>query len=361
MKERDEIKDLFTERFKEFEAPVDPKIWSGVESSIGGASSGSGIIGLSSKTIWILATAAAVLTSAVVVFTLDQKVPEQQIVSSEEFVQNEEVNLPQNEEAMVEIDEIDTESGDVEDKEGTEATYVVNETTEVVDIPKNDVTEDNNNVKPVIKEEKQDVAIIDEGTTNVISNAPKTINVEQQSKVLASPSGGMAPLEVTFSSISEVEDIKWQFDDGTESSNLNPTHEFEEPGIYFVTMLAKLKDGSVVMDKAVIEVKEPMTDDTSVEVESSDIFVPNIFTPNGDGENDELVIKLEGIHSYTISIYSVNGELVYTSGNPDKNWDGTDMRGRKVEDGTYYYLVNALGEDQKVYSPKGYITIRSGY
>ena len=105
---------------------------------------------------------------------------------------------------------------------------------------------------------------------------------------------------------------------------------------------------------------EPVKEELK-EVESipeSSIFVPNIFTPNGDSENDKLSVKVKNVNSYTISIYCVNGRLVFTSENPEEQWDGRDQQGNVVEEGVYYYLINAIGDNNNVYAPKGYITVR---
>ena len=69
-------------------------------------------------------------------------------------------------------------------------------------------------------------------------------------------------------------------------------------------------------------------------------MVPNAFTPNGDGKNDEWVI--DGINLFpnvVISVYNRWGEqLFYSKGNYTP-WDGT-YNGKPVPVGTYYYIIN---------------------
>ncbi|MGB1002609.1 MAG: gliding motility-associated C-terminal domain-containing protein [Salibacteraceae bacterium] len=367
MKEQDKIKEIFKERFESFEAPVDSKIWSGIESQIGIHGASTWISGVSNTLVSVAATAIVVVGISLYSFVDQNEVSNPKVLTSnpsEKVLNNqkETKKVPSSPtEKNTSENIIETKSPqDIENNLRTQK-YAPSDKT----LPNDDLelAEKNAEEKELVITTKVNEPSMDQSgeiniaESNVISNAPQEIVVEEQSKVLATPSGGVAPLAVNFSAISDVSEVKWKFDDGTESTELNPTHEFEEPGIYFVTMLAKLSDGSAVMDKAVIEVKKAPSE-TAAKVDESSIFVPNVFTPNGDGENDYLKVVTKEIHSYSISIYSVNGKLVYQNDNPEQNWDGRDLSGNRVEDGTYYYLINALGNDQRVYTPKGYLTIR---
>lgn len=69
------------------------------------------------------------------------------------------------------------------------------------------------------------------------------------------------------------------------------------------------------------------------------IDIPNTFSPNGDGVNDNWVIKgLEDYAGATIDVYNRNGLLVYKSIKYIP-WDGT-YKGKLLSNGTYYYLIN---------------------
>ena len=68
------------------------------------------------------------------------------------------------------------------------------------------------------------------------------------------------------------------------------------------------------------------SDTVSVYVnEDHTVFVPNAFSPNGDGNNDyfQMFGNLAGIHSLEIKIFNRWGEKVFESENPDFKWDGT--------------------------------------
>ena len=68
--------------------------------------------------------------------------------------------------------------------------------------------------------------------------------------------------------------------------------------------------------------------------------LPNAFTPNGDGIND-LFTPFEPfrfIDSVDCKIFDRWGTLVYETSNPHIWWDGTNMKGKPVPEGTYYYV-----------------------
>jgi gliding motility-associated-like protein len=72
--------------------------------------------------------------------------------------------------------------------------------------------------------------------------------------------------------------------------------------------------------------------------------VPTIFTPNGDGINDQLIITCllddTGYPDSQITIYNNWGDEVYRSPIPYQNdWDGT-FKGKNLPVGTYYYILN---------------------
>lgn len=78
-----------------------------------------------------------------------------------------------------------------------------------------------------------------------------------------------------------------------------------------------------------------------VNTECLNFIVPNVFTPNGDGVNDQFVIAANSVDEYTISIYNRWGTEVYTSSDPNRYWDGNTENGGKAPEGVYYYIINS--------------------
>ena len=73
------------------------------------------------------------------------------------------------------------------------------------------------------------------------------------------------------------------------------------------------------------------------------IYMPNLFTPNGDGENDYLKVQtapiLEEIKSF--SVYDRWGDLIYQTTDINGEWDGR-VNGLEVQTGVYVYLIEAV-------------------
>jgi gliding motility-associated-like protein len=123
-------------------------------------------------------------------------------------------------------------------------------------------------------------------------------------------------------------------------------HEFKEVGQNLVY---------VVVENASTGCK----DDTSfiIQVQGID-FITNVFSPNGDGKNDEFVFDETGIKVVSVEIYNRWGSLVMNWTGLDKTWDGTGPDGQKLPEAVYFYVLSGEGEDGYYYENKGTITLR---
>ncbi|RAU84345.1 ice-binding family protein [Pontibacter arcticus] len=85
----------------------------------------------------------------------------------------------------------------------------------------------------------------------------------------------------------------------------------------------------------------------------AEVIVPNVFTPNGDGNNDTWIIEnLANFPEKELTILNRWGNEVYRSPYYENNWDGSGLH-----EGTYFYVlkVKLCSGDEKVY--KGYVMI----
>ena len=79
------------------------------------------------------------------------------------------------------------------------------------------------------------------------------------------------------------------------------------------------------------------------------ISLPNIFTPNSDGQNETLQIewKQQQIEDFSIVVLNQTNNVVFSSSNPEFSWDATDPSGEKIARGTYIYFVTGMLNGQK--------------
>jgi gliding motility-associated-like protein len=79
-------------------------------------------------------------------------------------------------------------------------------------------------------------------------------------------------------------------------------------------------------------------------VENCPVFeLPNAFTPNGDGQNDLFKpYRSRFIETINFTAYNRWGQVVYSTHDPDINWNGQNTNGKDLSDGVYYYTCEAF-------------------
>jgi gliding motility-associated-like protein len=78
-----------------------------------------------------------------------------------------------------------------------------------------------------------------------------------------------------------------------------------------------------------------------------DIYIPNAFTPNGDGRNDTWHIPaLKAIPVFEISVFNRWGQLIYHTKNNNISWNG-QFNGINQPSGGYTYMLN-IGNGKRI-------------
>ncbi|MEN9292060.1 MAG: hypothetical protein RLZZ357_1904 [Bacteroidota bacterium] len=79
------------------------------------------------------------------------------------------------------------------------------------------------------------------------------------------------------------------------------------------------------------------------------IKLPNVFTPNNDGQNDWLEIDWKGlaVSDFSLVVLNQNNQVVYRSSEPNFNWNGTDLGGEKLAPGFFIYFVTSQINGEK--------------
>jgi len=164
----------------------------------------------------------------------------------------------------------------------------------------------------------------------------------------------------------QISNSYWEFD-GDQNSYSQPevTHTFDKAGIYSAYLTVFNQQGCDTLFTHVVDVF-PV-----------DLFIPNVFTPNGDGINDYFVIKAKNasqqgtksalkydgtIQQYKplndyyekthLVIFNRLGRKVFESDNYQNDWDGGGL-----PDGTYFYVLKCQGFKDKNVVYKGSVTI----
>jgi gliding motility-associated-like protein len=90
--------------------------------------------------------------------------------------------------------------------------------------------------------------------------------------------------------------------------------------------------------------------------------LPNAFTPNGDGQNDLYKpLRSRFIETINFKVFNRWGQVVFTTNDPQINWNGQNQTGKSVSDGVYYYTCEAF--ESQNHSPivlSGYIELIRG-
>lgn len=73
------------------------------------------------------------------------------------------------------------------------------------------------------------------------------------------------------------------------------------------------------------------------------VYIPNAFSPNGDGINDSFYVQTNSVKEFSLKIYNRWGQEVFRTEDAEEAWDGTMGDGRTVQHGTYIYLLKMKG------------------
>lgn len=160
------------------------------------------------------------------------------------------------------------------------------------------------------------------------------------------------------SSAPYITSISWDFGDissaGINSSIIdNPTHTYSTEGIYEVKLTLNYRCGSSEIQSKFIEIEDCNPQDPP------SLYVPNSFTPNGDGKNNVFLPKGHKVFSgnCSLKIFDRWGQLLYSTNTPDVGWDGKS-NGKECQQDVYVYMLDLeKGIDGLPYREIGKVTL----
>ena len=161
------------------------------------------------------------------------------------------------------------------------------------------------------------------------------------------PGSAAVPITVSFKNLStNADSFLWDFGDGATSTDANPQHTYTTKGSFTVKLTATNKgacSATISLGKLVLRYDVV-------------VFIPNTFTPNSDGINDDFGVKITSLKNYRIQIFNRFGAQLYDARDLLKRWDGL-YKGEPVPVGTYYYVITGTTLNDDALKEAGYVTV----
>lgn len=208
--------------------------------------------------------------------------------------------------------------------------------------------------------------LVDQPTTfEVASQTAEGCVVLNSSTIFLSPLGGLDvdafadPIYLTTGQTSQLtsspfdEDYIYQWTPNTFLTNPNGASTMSAPTetiTYILTITDFNDDGACLRtDSVTLFLFE-------AECSEPNIFVPNTFTPNGDGENDQLRVRGGNIANMEFSVFNRWGENIFKTNVQNDGWDGT-FKGDLAEPAVYVYYLTVDCDGGESYFKKGNVTL----
>jgi gliding motility-associated-like protein len=145
--------------------------------------------------------------------------------------------------------------------------------------------------------------------------------------------------------------VKWRWTFGTSGISIepNPSHTFPDTGVQVVQLVVFHESGCTDTIQKLLDV-----------IPEVRYFLPNAFTPNGDGSNDGFRGNgmMEGATNFKLRIWNRYGELLFETDDPYESWNGRKHNsGDLASQGVYVVVVTYVGPRGEKKELRGYATL----
>lgn len=140
----------------------------------------------------------------------------------------------------------------------------------------------------------------------------------------------------------------WYFGDGSpvDTTNNYPSHMYPDVATnYMSTLIVQNEYGCSDTTQRLVVINPNYV-----------IYVPNAFTPNGDGLNDVFNAKGHYINKFDMMIFDRWGEQIFSSNDINKGWDGT-VKGKIAENSVYVWKIMVIDVQHKRHELTGHVTL----
>jgi gliding motility-associated-like protein len=198
------------------------------------------------------------------------------------------------------------------------------------------------------------IFVTPEDTTSYFLIAEDICGISIGDSVSVFPTGVHAEFEldyvgtngVSFTNLSTPDvDYLWSFGDGFRSRLFEPVHEYFFMSNYYISLY--VSDSLGCSDLYSLPYNPPMF-----------LYIPNSFTPNGDGINELFKAEGVGVKSFELTIWNRQGEQLFHTTDITEGWNGSAAgSGYFVPDGVYVYRYKAESADGQKIEDRGHITV----
>jgi gliding motility-associated-like protein len=178
-----------------------------------------------------------------------------------------------------------------------------------------------------------------------------TVTVSTQSvsaSATANPATGVEPLVVTFTNTSTgATNYAWDYgNDSLEvTTSTSTSTTYQNSGTYEATLVVTNALGCIDSITLTIVVYDDFA-----------LLIPNVFSPNGDGSNDNFEVIGTGIENFSLTIFNRWGLEMGKLNSINDKWDGT-KDGKECPAGTYFYVMQLTKANGETIEQNGTITL----
>ena len=188
-------------------------------------------------------------------------------------------------------------------------------------------------------------------STGCSSSTTQTINVIPNANAAFTATNAVGPFPQTISTVntsSFAAAYYWSFNNGNNTTATAPSFVANSPGTYTLVLVAYGTNNCNDTLRTIIVIDDLI---------QPSVVMPNIFTPNADGVNDFFFPVMKYFKEMTCLVYDRWGVLVYEFKDINDKWNGENMKGKDISNGTYFYIFNGEDLNGKKYLLKGYLQL----
>jgi gliding motility-associated-like protein len=216
--------------------------------------------------------------------------------------------------------------------------------------PKDCVASGGNSINPKIKISKDKTLTVK--VTNKVSGCSQSMNVNVKAA---------AKVDVTIDAIPDLTIFEGESVDLLIKNPINTNKYVWSTGstnttikvspVLTTTYSATVTDrnGCIGVDQATVTVRNAKCDET-------DVYLPNAFSPNNDGNNDVFRLRSNFIDEMELIIYNRWGQEIFKTKDDQQGWDGT-FKGEELPPDAYAYFLRVICINKEVYTKRGNVNL----